>query len=84
MYDNISNMEMPKYIQFLDVTNQVKTPYQTIQCSVRNQYIGFIGWNDMLEEYVFYPHKDIAYFAGELLSEISEQISKLMKERILS
>ena len=77
-------MEMPKYIQFLDVTNQVKTPYQTIQCSVRNQYIGFIGWNDMLEEYVFYPHKDIAYFAGELLSEISEQISKLMKERILS
>lgn len=77
-------MEIPKYVQFLDVTNKVKSPQKTIQCSVRNEYIGFIGWSNESEAYVFYPYEDITYFAGELLFEIHDYIFELMKERVLS
>ena len=71
-------------IEFIDVSKEIDDGHTTLQCLVRNAYIGFIGWDNKLNEYAFFPYNKITSYNGDVLLHIYDRIYYLMKGRILS
>ena len=78
-----------EYKDITESTNQYLNlkdyPYSTIGCYYVGQYIGYIGWSKENEQYMFFPYNEQQLmFDYSILYSIANQISILMKDRMLS
>ena len=75
---------MPNLVDFYDVSKKINNGYTTLQCVCQGEYVGYIGWNNEMGEYAFFPYNKITSFNGDILLHIYDRIYYLMKGRILS
>ena len=79
-------------IEYKDITESTNKslnlqdyPYSTIGCYYSGQYLGYIGWSSENEQYMFFPYgAQQLMFTYDILYDIADQISILMKDRILN
>ena len=75
---------MSNVVDFYDVSNKINNGYTTLQCICQGTYVGYIGWDNSMSEYAFFPYNKITSFNGDILLHIYDKIYYLMKGRILS
>lgn len=79
------------HVDFLDVTEDMgdvtkgESETELWQCYFNKTYIGFIGWDESVEQYAFFPvTDDQLILTFPILDDIMLKIYALMKDRRLN